>query len=53
MWEWRGGEAEGNTKTGLFCGSGEVEREREILKQVSFVGVEWRGKEGEGDTKTG
>ena len=69
MWEWRGGEGEGNAKTGQFCGSGDVEREREILKQVSFVGVErwrgrgkyknrlvlweWRGGEAEGNTKTG
>ena len=27
-----------------------VERERKILKQVSFVGGEWRG--GEGNTNT-
>ena len=30
-----------------------MEREREILKQVSFVGVKWKGGEGEGITKTG
>ena len=30
-----------------------VERERKILKQVSFVGGEWKGGEGEGITKTG
>ena len=29
-----------------------MEREREILKQVSVVRVEWSG-EGEGNTKTG